>query len=145
MAVGVAILGSGNIGTDLMYKVLRNPHLELRMLAGIDPASEGLARARSLGVPTSTAGIDAVLDDPDVQIVFDATSAHAHLKHAPLLKQAGKVAIDLTPTSVGPPVEPAIPREHDAWPDSISLATGGARATVPTVHALRRVGAGGAA
>jgi len=139
MAVGVAILGSGNIGTDLMYKVLRNPHLELRMLAGIDPASEGLARARSLGVPTSTAGIDAVLDDPDVQIVFDATSAHAHLKHAPLLKQAGKVAIDLTPASVGPPVVPAIPREHDAWPDNISLATCGAQATVPIVYAIRRV------
>ncbi|MFO7311236.1 MAG: acetaldehyde dehydrogenase (acetylating) [Bacillota bacterium] len=139
MAVGVAILGSGNIGTDLMYKVLRNPHLELRMLAGIDPASEGLARARSLGVPTSTAGIDAVLDDPDIQIVFDATSAHAHLKHAPLLKQAGKVAIDLTPASVGPPVVPAIPREHDAWPDNISLATCGAQATVPIVYAIRRV------
>src|SRR5690606_27837083 len=88
---------------------------------------------------TSTAGIDAVLDDPDVQIVFDATSAHAHLKHAPLLKQAGKVAIDLTPALVGPPVVPAIPREHDAWPDNISLATCGAQATVPIVYAIRRV------
>jgi len=139
MAVGVGILGSGNIGTDLMYKVLRNPHLELRMLAGIDPASEGLARARQLGIPTSTEGIEAILADPDIRVVFDATSAHAHLQHAPRLKEAGKWAIDLTPASVGPPVVPAIPRAEDEWPDNISMATCGAQATVPIVYAIGRV------
>ena len=96
----VAVIGSDNIGTDLMFKILRDPgHMELALLTGIDPASEGLARARSLGVATSHDGIQPILDDPDIRIVFDATSAHAHVRHARVLKTAGRIAIDLTPAT----------------------------------------------
>src|SRR5690625_4531449 len=141
MAVGVGIIGSGNIGTDLMYKILRNPHFELRMLAGIDPQSEGLARARHLDVPTSTSGIDAILADQDIAIVFDATSAGAHVTHAPLLRDAGQLAIDLAPASVGPPLVPVVSDASDQveQPHNVSLATCGAQATVPIVHAVAQV------
>ncbi|MDI3327511.1 MAG: acetaldehyde dehydrogenase (acetylating) [Alicyclobacillaceae bacterium] len=139
MAVKVGILGSGNIGTDLMYKILRSPSLELALVAGIDPQSEGLARARAMGIPTSTESIDAVLADRGIQIVFDATSAKAHLRHAPLLKEAGKIAIDLTPASVGDPVVPVVNLNAGLPPDNISLITCGAQATVPMVYALSRV------
>ncbi|HEY8343099.1 MAG TPA: acetaldehyde dehydrogenase (acetylating) [Calditerricola sp.] len=139
MPVKVGILGSGNIGTDLMYKILRSPSLELALVAGIDPQSDGLARARSLGIRTSTESIDAILADEEIQIVFDATSAKAHLRHAPLLKEAGKIAIDLTPASVGEPVVPVVNLNADLPPDNISLITCGAQATVPMVYAVSRV------
>lgn len=141
MPVKVGILGSGNIGTDLMYKILRSSSLELALVAGIDPQSDGLARARDLGIPTSTESIDAILANKEIQIVFDATSAKAHLRHAPLLKAAGKIAIDLTPASVGDPVVPVVNRNADLPPDNISLITCGAQATVPMVYAVSRVAA----
>src|SRR5512142_991213 len=105
--VKVAILGSGNIGSDLMFKILRDPGpMQLALLAGIDPQSEGLARARSLGLATSTDGIQSILDDPEIRIVFDATSARAHVRHAHLLRDAGRIAVDLTPAARGPYVIP---------------------------------------
>src|SRR5258708_20127448 len=101
--VKVAIIGSGNIGSDLMYKLLKQPgHMELVLLTGIDPASDGLARARSLGIRASHEGIKAVLEDPDIKIVFDATSAKAHVRHAKALRQAGPIAVGLTPAALGP-------------------------------------------
>lgn len=139
MAVKVGILGSGNIGTDLMYKILRSTSLELALVAGIDPQSDGLARARAMGIPTSTESIDAILADKEIQIVFDATSAKAHLLHAPLLKEAGKIAIDLTPASVGDPVVPVVNLNAGLPPDNVSLITCGAQATVPMVRAVSRV------
>lgn len=141
MPVKVGILGSGNIGTDLMYKILRSSSLELALVAGIDPQSDGLARARDLGIPTSTESIDAILANKEIQIVFDATLAKAHLRHAPLLKAAGKIAIDLTPASVGDPVVPVVNLNADLPPDNISLITCGAQATVPMVYAVSRVAA----
>lgn len=141
MPVKVGILGSGNIGTDLMYKILRSSSLELALVAGIDPQSDGLARARDLGIPTSTESIDAILANKEIQIVFDATSAKAHLRHAPLLKAAGKIAIDLTPASVGDPVVPVVNLNADLPPDNISLITCGAQAMVPMVYAVSRVAA----
>src|SRR5260370_41624654 len=101
--VKVAILGSGNIGSDLMFKILREPgHMELALLTGIDPKSEGLARARSMGIPASHEGIQPILDDPGIRIVFDASSAYAHVRHAKALRQAGRIAVDLTPAARGP-------------------------------------------
>ena len=80
--IKVAIVGSGNIGTDLMYKLLKDPgHMELKMVAGIVPESEGLRRARELGIETTHEGIGPVLEDPEIKIVFDATSAKAHVRH----------------------------------------------------------------
>ncbi|MFO7172288.1 MAG: acetaldehyde dehydrogenase (acetylating) [Bacillota bacterium] len=138
--VKVAILGSGNIGTDLMYKLLREPgHMELALVAGIDPQSEGLARARSLGVPTSTEGIAAVLADPEIRIVFDATSARAHRRHAPLLREAGRIAVDLTPAALGPGVVPPVNLGQHLGADNVSLITCGGQATIPLVHAVHRV------
>src|SRR5512134_3854756 len=98
--VKVAILGSGNIGSDLMFKILREPgHMELALLTGIEPQSEGLARARSLGINASHEGIQPILDDPEIKIVFDATSAYAHVRHVKMLQEANRIAIDLTPAA----------------------------------------------
>lgn len=103
----VAIVGSGNIGTDLMYKLLEEPgHMELAMVAGIEPKSEGLKRARDEGIGTTDEGIQPVLDDPEIKIVFEATSAKAHVRNAPMLKEAGKIAVDLTPAAQGPTWSP---------------------------------------
>jgi len=133
---GVAILGSGNIGTDLIYKIRRNPHLEIRLVAGVDPASEGLALARELGYATSTHGIDAVLEAKDAKIVFDATSARTHRRHAPLLEQAGRIAIDLTPAKVGPSVVPCVNMGNDFTAPNVNLISCAAQATIPIVHAI---------
>ncbi len=138
--IKAAILGTGNIGSDLMFKLLRDPgHLELALFAGIDPASDGLARARALGVPTSDRGIDAILEARDIKIVFDATSAKAHAGHAALLAAARKIAIDLTPAACGPyVVPPANLRSHlDA--NNVNLITCGGQATIPLVHAVSRI------
>lgn len=138
--VKVAILGSGNIGTDLMYKLLKHPtHMELALVAGIDPQSDGLARARSLGIETSVRGIHAVLEDSEIRIVFDATSAKAHLQHARLLREAAKVAIDLTPAAVGPYVVPPVNFGQHLDEPNVNLITCGGQATIPLVYAVSRV------
>jgi acetaldehyde dehydrogenase len=138
--VKVAILGSGNIGSDLMYKLLNKPgHMNLVLLAGIDPKSEGLARARSLGLDTTIEGIKAVLEDPEIQIVFDATSAYAHVRHAKALREAGRIAVDLTPAARGPyVVPPANLGEHLDQPN-VNLITCGGQATIPLVYAVSEV------
>jgi acetaldehyde dehydrogenase len=138
--VRVAILGSGNIGTDLMFKILREPgHMELGLLAGIEPQSEGLARARSLGIPASHEGIQPILDDPELRIVFDATSAHAHVRHAKLLREAGRIAIDLTPAARGPYVIPPVNLGAHIEEPNVNLITCGGQATIPLVYAVSRV------
>jgi acetaldehyde dehydrogenase len=138
--VKVAILGSGNIGSDLMVKLLRQPgHMELVMVAGIDPVSKGLAQARSEGIAVSYHGVDGILETPDIQIVFDATSAYAHVKHYRQLKEAGKITIDLTPAARGPyVVPPANLGEHLGEPN-VNLITCGGQATIPLVYAVSRV------
>jgi acetaldehyde dehydrogenase len=130
--VQAAILGTGNIGTDLMFKLLKHPgHVQLALFAGIDPASDGLARARAGGLATSDRGIEAILADPEIKIVFDATSAKAHLRHAPALAAAGKIAIDLTPAACGPfVVPPSISTRTSASPTSTSSPA----ATRPQFH-----------
>ena len=138
--VKAAILGSGNIGTDLMIKLLRSPVIEVTMVAGIDPKSEGLRMARERGLKTTTEGIDGLLADPDIgSIVFDATSARTHLEHAPRLQQAGKIAIDLTPAAVGPYVAPVVNMGDQIHAPNVNLVSCGAQATVPIVHAIDRV------
>lgn len=138
--VKVAILGSGNIGSDLMFKILRDPgHMELTLLSGIEPQSEGLARAQSLGINASHDGIQPILDDPDIRIVFDATSAHAHIRHAKLLREAGRIAIDLTPAARGPYVVPPVNLGAHMDEQNVNLITCGGQATIPLVHAVSRV------
>lgn len=138
--VKTAILGSGNIGSDLMYKLLQQPgHMELVLVAGVDPESEGLARARSLGLNTSYQGVQAILDDPEIRIVFDATSAYAHIKHYRQLQEHGKITIDLTPAARGPyVVPPANLGEHLDAPN-VNLITCGGQATIPLVYAISQV------
>jgi acetaldehyde dehydrogenase len=138
--VKVAIIGSGNIGSDLMYKLLKQPgHMELVLLAGIEPASEGLARARLLGIEASAEGIKAVLDNPEIKIVFDATSAKAHVRHAKALREAGRIAVDLTPAARGPYVVPPANLGELADQANVNMVTCGGQATVPIVHAVSRV------
>jgi acetaldehyde dehydrogenase len=133
----VAIVGSGNIGTDLMYKVERSELLELAGVAGIDPASDGLARARQRGHATSDQGLAGLLDDVGaIELAFDATSAKAHAANAALLAERGIASVDLTPAALGPAVVPAVNiGAHLGAPD-INLVTCGAQATVPIVAAV---------
>jgi acetaldehyde dehydrogenase len=138
--VKVAILGSGNIGSDLMFKILREPgHMELALLTGIEPKSEGLARARSLGINASHDGIQPILDDPEIKIVFDATSAYAHVRHAKMLQEANRIAIDLTPAARGPYVIPPVNLGAHIGEPNVNLITCGGQATIPLVYAVSRV------
>jgi acetaldehyde dehydrogenase len=137
--VRAAIVGSGNIGTDLMYKLRKNPNFEVVLLSGIDPASEGLARAREMGVGTSTDGAEAVFEDGNIDVVFEATSAYVHRVNAPRYEEAGIFAIDLTPAKVGVPVVPTVNlAQHDTAPN-VNLLSCAAQATVPIVHAVTSV------
>ncbi len=138
--VKVAVLGSGNIGTDLMIKLGRSEVLELTTVIGIDPDSDGLHRAKELGYTAIDNGIDGFLEHPELaDIVFDATSAKAHIRHAKLLKEAGKKVIDMTPAAVGPLVVPSVNLGANLEAENINLITCGGQATIPMVHAINRV------
>lgn len=135
--IKVGIIGPGNIGTDLMYKIFRNENLELALMAGIMD-SPGIKRAEAMGVKTSTRGVEAIVEDPDIKIVFEATSAKAHLANAPILKQAGKISIDLTPAAVGPYVVPCVNLNNLTHEDDFNMVTCGGQATVPIAYAIDR-------
>lgn len=138
-----AIIGSGNIGTDLMIKILQgSSELELAAVVGIDPASEGLAMARARGVTTTHEGIDglrALADYPDIDLVFDATSAYAHVEHAKALAADGKLVVDLTPAALGPFVVPPVNAAVSSGARNINMVTCGGQATIPIVAAVSSV------
>jgi len=140
--VKCAIIGSGNIGTDLMIKIMRNAkNLEMGIMVGIDPASDGLARAARLGVATTHEGIEGLRAMPeyaDVKVVFDATSAKAHLHNDAILRPDGKKVIDLTPAAVGPFTIPAINGDANLGEPNINMVTCGGQATIPMVYAVKR-------
>ena len=138
----VAVIGSGNIGTDLMMKVLRSSSLEMAAMVGIDPDSDGLARARRCNVATTADGAPGLIDLPcfnDIGIIFDATSAKAHLANANSLSPYGKRLIDLTPAAIGPFVVPAVNLEEHLNAPNVNMVTCGGQATIPIVAAISEV------
>jgi acetaldehyde dehydrogenase len=136
--VKVGILGPGNIGTDLMYKIMRSPYMEVEIVSGIIPNSRGLALAEAHGFKSSLDGVEAILK-ADCQIVFEATSAKSHLANAPLYEKAGKIAVDLTPAAVGPYVIPAVNLGSHLDKRNVNLITCGGQATIPIMAAISRV------
>ncbi|MDT4908697.1 MAG: acetaldehyde dehydrogenase [Pseudonocardiales bacterium] len=142
MALRCAIIGSGNIGTDLMIKLMRSETLELVALVGIDADSDGLARAKALGVQAPHTGIDWIRDHPaDVDLVFDATSAYVHVRNAAVLAELGIAAIDLTPAARGPKVVPSVNLTEHLDAPNVNMITCGGQATVPIVAAVSRAAA----
>lgn len=140
----VAIIGSGNIGTDLMIKILRtSQHLEMSVMVGIDPASDGLARAERMGVATTHEGIDGLMKMPewaDIKFVFDATSARAHHYNYDRIKAfPDKRVIDLTPAAIGPYLVPPVNFDVNVDAKNVNMVTCGGQATIPMVAAVSRV------
>ncbi len=141
MKAGVAIIGSGNIGTDLMFKVMRlSETLRMVAMVGIDPESDGLARAARLGVATTSEGVDGLLAMPEyseVEVVFDATSAKAHVANAEKLKD--KIVVDMTPAALGPYVIPPVNLDEHMGARNVNMVSCGGQATVPIVAAVGAV------
>ncbi|WP_329087474.1 acetaldehyde dehydrogenase (acetylating) [Streptosporangium sp. NBC_01469] len=140
---GAVVIGSGNIGTDLMFKIERlSERLSMAAMVGIDPDSDGLARARRRGVATTAAGVDGLADLPqfdDVEVIFDATSAGAHERHAAFARRHGKLMIDLTPAALGPYAVPTVNLDEMHFVDNVNMVTCGGQATIPVVSAVARV------
>jgi len=143
MKTKVAIIGSGNIGTDLMIKVLRTSDiLEMAVMVGIDPDSDGLARAKRMGVEITDKGIDGLIEMDvfkEIEILFDATSAKAHAYHDKIARQHGKQIIDMTPAAIGPYVVPVVNIDEHLMAPNINMVTCGGQATIPMVAAVRKV------
>lgn len=138
--VKVAIIGTGNIGSDLLVKVLRSPLLECGMFTGRHAASRGIQMAEKLGVPVGTNSIQAIEDHPDCcEIVFDATSAQAHIANYPILRRLGKFSLDLTPAAIGPFCIPVINLEESLDEPDLNLVTCGGQAAIPLAWAISRV------
>lgn len=139
----VAIIGSGNIGTDLMIKVMRHGKaLQMGAMVGVDAQSDGLARAQRLGIFTTHEGLDGLRRAEiykDIGLVFDATSAKAHEEHAVVLKKDGKLVLDLTPAAVGPYVIPPVNLDQMIREPNLNMVTCGGQATIPMVAAVSRV------
>ncbi len=139
-----ALIGSGNIGTDLIYKIQRSPVLEPVWMVGIDPESEGLARAREMGLKTTAAGVDGLLPhvlEDNIQIAFDATSAYVHAENSRKLNALGVMMIDLTPAAIGPLCVPPVNlREHAEKVEmNVNMISCAGQATIPIVNAVSRV------
>jgi acetaldehyde dehydrogenase len=139
----VAIIGSGNIGTDLMIKIMRTSDvLEMAAFVGIDPESDGLKRAARMGVATTHEGIEGLKKLPvwpEIALVFDATSAGAHKRHNDVVQAAGKVMVDLTPAAIGPYVIPVVNGDEHLESANINMVTCGGQATIPIVAAVSSV------
>ncbi|MHC2997501.1 acetaldehyde dehydrogenase (acetylating) [Tepidiphilus sp. HLB4] len=139
-----AVIGSGNIGTDLLYKLKRSSVLEPVWMVGIDPASEGLARAREMGLKTTAEGVDGLLphvEEDGIRIAFDATSAYVHPENSRKLNALGVLMIDLTPAAIGPYCVPPVNlKEHVGKGEmNVNMVTCGGQATIPMVYAVSRV------
>lgn len=133
----IAIIGSGNIGTDLLIKVLRSPYLKCGAFIGRNLASPGMLSANSLGVPVSAEGISYIINNPDCcELVFDATSAMSHLEHAPVLKGLDKRVIDLTPAKIGLMCVPSVNMNDSAVEFNVNMVTCGGQASIPVAYAI---------
>lgn len=140
--VKAAIIGTGNIGSDLLTKIQRSRFLECVLFSGQNLDSPGIKRAQKMGVKTSFKSIQAIVDDPNCcEIVFDATSADAHFKHAPILKKMGKFVIDMTPSQVGKMCVPVINLEQclRSQVTNVNMVTCGGQATTPLIKAIMKI------
>ncbi|WP_277969702.1 acetaldehyde dehydrogenase (acetylating) [Sphingomonas echinoides] len=141
--IKVAIIGPGNIGSDLLIKIMRRSEvLEVAALVGVDPESDGLKRAERMGIATTAGGIDGLVAMPvwpEIGIVFDATSAGAHVRHSDIVTKAGKVMVDLTPAAIGPYVIPVVNGDAHLDAPNVNMVTCGGQATIPIVAAVSSV------